>query len=101
MEKQFIGLLPLNDYLNASLDKNCTTSISPSCQNYNYLAKYQYNWWTMTGTSLNTYNVYKINKSPSLTAANSTAVPRLVLHLAKDAIYVSGDGTFNNPYILK
>ena len=32
---------------------------------------------------------------------NSSAVPRYVLHLAKDALYVSGDGTKNNPYIIK
>ena len=101
IEKQFIGLLPLYDYLNASLDTNCTTSISTSCMNYNYLAKYQNNWWTMTSTSLNTYNVFHISKSPALTSASSTAYVRPVLHLAKDAIYVSGDGTSENPYIVK
>lgn len=101
LENQFIGLLPLNDYLNASLDKNCTTSISASCMNYNYLSKYQKAWWTMTATSLNSYNVYKIESSPKLTAANNSACPRYVLHLAKDAIYVSGDGTKENPYIVK
>ena len=101
IENQFIGLLPLYDFLNASLDTNCTASTSAPCMNYNYLSKYQQNWWTMTSTSLNTYNVYKISKNASLNSANSTAVPRHVFHLAKDAIYVSGDGTKENPYIVK
>ena len=58
MEHQFIGLLPIYDYLNASLDANCETTISPSCVNYNYLAKFQSSWWTVTGAKLNTYNTF-------------------------------------------
>ena len=101
MENQFIGLLPLNDFINASLDKDCTTSISPSCQNYNYLSKFQNNWWTGTATNLNSYNVYRIETSPKLVSANSTAHIRPVLHLTRDALYVSGDGTKTNPYVIK
>ena len=101
IENQFIGLLPLYDYLNASLDQNCTTSISPSCVNYNYLAKYRFQWWTMSATNLNSYRVYRINGGPGLSTASNTAYLRPVLHLTKDALYVSGDGTKDNPYILK
>ncbi len=101
LEKQFIGLLPLSDYLNASLDQNCTTSVSPSCINYNYLAKYKYNWWTMTATNLNTFRVYRISGNATLTSASSNGYVRPVLHLTKEALYVSGDGTKGNPYILK
>ena len=69
--------------------------------NYNYLSNYKHNWWTITATSLNSYNVYQIENYAVLKRASTTAVPRYVLHLAKDAIYVSGDGTKNNPYIVK
>ena len=53
LENQYIGLLQMNDFLNASLDKNCTNTNNPSCSNYNYLSKYKYNWWTITASSAN------------------------------------------------
>ena len=102
MEKQMVGLLPLYDFMNASLDVDCVKGTSPSCVNYNYLSKYIYRWWTMTGTSLNTYNVYQISDGTAvLIFASSSAYIRPVVHLAKDAIYVSGEGTVENPYIVK
>lgn len=101
IENQFIGLLPMYDYLNASLDSNCTTTTSPSCVNYNYLTKFSYNWWTMTGTSTNTYRVYRVNKNATLTPASSNAYVRPVLYLAKDSLYVSGNGTSEQPYQVK
>lgn len=103
IENQFIGLLPMYDYLNASLDSNCTTSTSASCMNYNYLSKYRYNWWTITANNKNTHQVYLISGSSSALSytTSSSAYLRPVLYLSKDALYVSGDGTSNNPYIVK
>lgn len=101
LENQFIGLLPLSDFLNASLDSNCSASTSRSCQNYNYLSKYKYNWWIMTANSANTYQVYRISGYAASTTASNTAYVRPVLYLSKDALYVSGDGTKDNPYIVK
>ena len=88
--------------MNASLDTNCTTGTSPSCVNYNYLSKYIYRWWTITATTLNTYNVYQISYGqPILISCSSSAYVRPVVHLAKDTVYVSGEGTVENPYIVK
>lgn len=101
MENQFIGLLPIYDFLNASLDVNCKATTSASCMNYNYLSKYKYTWWTTTASSVNSYKIYRIGKSASLTSANSSAYVRPVLYLAKDALYVSGNGSKENPYIVK
>ena len=101
MENHFIGLLPLYDYMNASLDANCDNSIAPSCMNYNYLAKFERNWWTMTGVDNNTFSVYKISSSPSMSSAKSNGYVRPVFHLAKDVLYVSGNGTSEEPYIVK
>lgn len=103
IENQYISLLQMNDYLNASTDTNCTNTTSPSCINYNYLSKYKYNWWTATASSLNSYRVFRIGakSNASVTLANSNGYVRPVLYLAKDAIYVSGDGTSENPYIIK
>ena len=101
LTNQYIGLLPVNDFLTASLDENCTNTIAESCKNYNYLSKYKYNWWTVTANSTNTYKVYIINKTANTTLASSQAYVRPVFNLAKDTIYVSGDGSKNNPFIIK
>lgn len=98
---QYIGLLPVSDFLNASLDKNCTSTTSQSCENYNYLNRYKYTWWTITANSTNTYKVYVIDKIPYTTQPDSYAYIRPVLYLVNDAIYVSGDGSNQNPYIIK
>lgn len=101
LEDQYISLLPAYDFLNASLDKNCTTTIAESCSNYNYLAQYNLNWWTATANNKNTHQVYRINGSIKLTQASNTAYVRPVIYLNKDAIYVSGNGTKENPYKVK
>lgn len=103
LENKYIGLLPLFDFVNASLDSNCYAASTNSCGNYNYLASAEYNWWTITGDADNTYKVFRVSSDGrvnSSRAATSTYV-RPVIYLAKDAIYVNGDGTLENPYTLK
>lgn len=103
LENQYIGLLQINDYLNASTDINCTTTVSPSCINYNYLSKFKYNWWTITASSLNTYRVFNITGSSvaKVSSANSSFYLRPVFYLTKDLVYVSGNGSKESPYIVK
>lgn len=103
ISNQFIGLLPLSDYLNASLDANCNNSVSKSCQNYNYLGKFRYRWWTITATSANSHKVYAISNTgqPILVSPSSSAELRPVLYLTKEALYASGNGTKDDPYIIK
>ena len=98
---QYIGLLPISDFLTASIDENCNKTIAESCKNYNYLNKYKYTWWTVTANSTNTYKVYVVNKTASTALPSSYAYVRPVLQLAKDTTYVSGDGTKTNPFIVK
>lgn len=103
LENQYIGLLPLYDYINASIDKNCKSAQTPSCINYNYLNKFDYNWWTLTKDSSNSYRVYKIftDGTINLSRANSSSYIRPVIYLAEDVVYASGDGTLENPYKIK
>ena len=83
IENQFIGLLPVYDYLNASLDKNCSIVNSESCMNYNYFSQFEYSWWTATASSLDSFRVYYIFNNLSASFANRTVQVRYVLHLAK------------------
>ena len=104
LENKYIGLLPLYDYINASIDGNCNSASTGACSNYNYLnAKYDNNWWTATGESENTYRVFMISSDGSIssTRASGNGYLRPVIYLAKDTIYVSGDGTTENPFKIK
>lgn len=99
IENQYIGLLQLNEYFLASLDVNCVDAISDSCRNYNYLADFSNSYWTITADSTNTYKVYKISNTISLTNANSYAMPRMVINISENT-NVTGSGTESDPYVV-
>ena len=103
LENQYIGLLPLYDYINTSIDSNCTSATTNSCSNYNYLSNYGYNWWLQTTDSVTSYKVFRVlsEGTVDLTKANVNGVIRPVVHLATDVLYDSGNGTLESPYIIK
>lgn len=103
LESQYIGLLPLYDYINASIDENCNSAMTDSCSNYNYLDVYKFNWWLLTGDASNTYKVFKVSLdgTVTITRASSTGYIRPVVHLASDVLYSKGTGTENDPYVVK
>ena len=100
---QYIGLLPLYDYINASLDVNCHAAANQSCSNYNYLNHFDYNWWLLTADSQTNFRVYRVSNYGTIDSmkSSSNGYVRPVIHLVKDALYVSGDGTEKNPYTVK
>ena len=98
-----ISLLPVYDYMNASLDPMCENSISRNCSNYNYLAKASNKWWLLNGTNENTYEVYysdMIGKI-GLASANSKNFLRPVIKIPSTLIYKNGNGSQNNPYTIQ
>ena len=103
LDNQYIGLISINDFMNASLDKNCNQATSLSCTNYNYLSDYEYNYWTLTADKNTTHKVYKFfaDEGISLANASSFAYIRPVISIVDDAIYIKGNGTENNPYIFE
>lgn len=101
LEKQSISLLPVYDYINASVDVNCNNTISPSCQNYNYLNN-DYSWWLSTAPTTDTYSVYYVVSGVvEVTKASLHKVIRPVIYLRNDVLYVSGDGTESSPYVVR
>lgn len=103
LENQKIGLLPIYQYLLVSLDASCQTASDPQCQNYNYLAENGMNWWTLTGVEHNTYHVYSVNSSGdiNMSQGSTTMFIRPVIRLSSLTMLNSGNGTFENPYIIK
>ena len=103
LENQVFGVLPLYDYINASTDNNCMSAATKSCSNYNYLNKYDYSWWTITGDTSTSYNVYSIEEDGTIdiVKANSNNYVRPTVLLESDVLYASGDGTLEKPYLVK
>lgn len=97
-----VGLIQTNEFLLASLDANCVKTISPSCQNYNYLAEYSSSWWTMNAYSENNFEAYRVDYtvlSTSILPRSSRVRP--TLYLSNNVVYHGGTGTIDDPYIVK
>ena len=103
IENTKIGALTLSDFINASLDKECTSSVSKSCQNYNYLLNNKKTFWLVTGNPANTYEVYRVSQYGKLESiqASSYSSIRPVIHLNSKTMFSSGSGEEVNPYTIK
>ena len=99
---QYIGLLPLYDYLNASIDSLCRSAKTRNCSNYNYLDHFDYVWWLMTGDSNYSHKVFRATGGSidSYGASNSYYL-RPVIMLTNSALYAGGTGTEADPYLVK
>lgn len=95
-----IGLLPLFDYLNASVDRTCNYSLAKSCMNYNYLSKLDTNYWLLTPDSDTTYKTYAVSAigQPLLENSNAKKFVRPVIVIPSTLFYKSGNGTEASPY---
>lgn len=103
IEQQYIGMLPVYDFLNASLDGLCQTTFSKECQNYNYLTNYDSKWWTMTANMKNTASVFYVTGKGVIESdyASSSNDRRYVVALSSDVLYKSGSGTKTDPYVVR
>ena len=83
----------------ASLDTSCKNADEVTCSNYNYLADFENSYWTLTGNSANTSQVYKINSTIMSTGANNTGMARLVINISEHT-NVRGNGTEKDPFVI-
>lgn len=102
VENQYISLLGLDDFMNASLDKNCVDLYSKSCLNYNYLNRVEaVNTWTKDVVATNTYQAYRIVDGTAHAENLSEYEPyNHVIYIDGSEIVVSGTGSKNKPYVL-
>ena len=101
LENQKVGLIQANEFLIASIDENCKETDSVACQNYNYLATYDRRWWTITPVAGTSSDIYEITPTTLEDRhASGTKVLRMVIYLDKNVIYKSGDGSYDDPYII-
>lgn len=97
-----VSLLPVYDFLNASLDPDCTNTISPSCQNYNYLVT-EGGYWLANGVSDDNSMVYLVDYQGYVNTAyaNKEDKLRLVVRVGKDMMIEKGNGTKKKPYVIR
>ena len=108
LEAMPVGLLLTNEYVLASIDPNCKHIYDASCNNYNYMGTLEKTTWTLTADSSNTHKAYKLagsnNSSSSAyftsNCSNESGL-RMVIYVNGNISYISGDGTEENPYIIK
>ena len=98
---QKIGLLTAADYMNASIDSKCTSPASLNCQNYNWLVATNTTWWLATASTTSSYHTYVIDGKRGIreTTTDTYARIRPVIHISNNALYKSGTGTFEDPYL--
>lgn len=104
-DNMYIGLIQVNEYLNASLDSSCKSINDSECQNYNYLKSNSSSssWWTITPSNENSYQVYYIESYGRIDPKNcsNSAAIRPVIYISKDVMFNGGKGTEEEPYIIK
>ncbi len=102
-EETFLSLLPVYDYMNASTDIGCNTIEDRSCSNYNYLVAKAGKWWTITADGGKGTKVYGINYNGEITSdhADSKRYLRYTIVVDGTNLYQQGNGTMDNPYMMK
>lgn len=102
LQNQKLGLLTLSDYMVASIDTSCKSSKTKSCQNYNYLAK-DFDWWLVTANKEDNSTVFKVDRGGVITTDNAStySIVRPVIYLNSNVLYDSGDGSLENPYVIR
>lgn len=102
-DKYPVGLLSLYEYYRATLDSNCNGIESESCTNYNYLSSDDLgSIWTITADKDSSYRVYKIsNGKPELSNASNLGNIRVVVHVNGELVVEKGNGSKDNPYVIK
>ena len=97
-----LGLVQINEYIIASLDGSCHKLTDRTCENYNFFNELEDgSYWSITTNSARSDKAYKFNPAPFSTSASSEAGIKAVIELDKNTVYVSGDGSKDNPYTIK
>lgn len=101
LEKQVVSLINISDYAKASLDPDCSSLRSPSCNNYNYLYGIVSSTWTLNAPLDNTYEVILLSDGlMELINANTYNTYNLVIYIDGNHLYKNGTGASSDPYII-
>ena len=97
-----LSLMLPSDYMMASLDKQCEKTNDVSCSNYNYLhVNDETYYWSLTPYRSDSHSVFYFGPDPDLAQAVQEYKLKFVINISPDSIYLKGDGTKDNPYVIK
>lgn len=101
-DSYLIGLITASEFMAASLDENCTTTISRSCSNYNFLSSNSSSAWTITAIADDSKSALRYS-SIGLRKIEASISSKLypVIFISKRAFYKSGTGSSTDPYIIR
>lgn len=103
IENSKISLIPVYEYMKASISPACATPSSRECKNYNYLYNDDMSWWTNTGDTANTDKIYAVNYNGEIERerGNSRKLARYVVALKDNTVLNKGNGTESKPYTIR
>ena len=101
LAKQQLGLINVYEYMQASLDENCNSTRSASCQNHNWYANYRDRIWTINGDANDTSKVWYMFQTINSSSASTYHSLYAVFNISDKVTYVTGDGTEGNPYVIR
>ena len=100
LSNQTLGMLPVYQYLQASLDEGCIYTMSPSCINFNYLASLSPSFWSITSDADSSFRSFIIGGTARLINSSTTSPVRVTALLSSEVLLSSGDGSQDNPFRL-
>lgn len=100
LDNQYIGTITAYEYMRASIDEKCTSALSQSCKNYNYLVS-DFSYWTLTADSVSSYNAYYVYGSLNETETSDRSSIRPVITISSDVMYKSGNGSVEHPFVVR
>ena len=100
LDNQMFSAITVKDYVNASLDQNCSINNTITCQNYNFL---NLPGWTANAYSGNTYSAYYIDADEGIQISDTytNKAVRPIKKIKKDVLYVSGTGEKLDPFMIR
>lgn len=102
IDNQYVTMINASEYMRASIDSHCNSTNTYTCSNYNYFNSISTSYRTITAVADNSYQVYSISKGVlELSKASSTFTFYPIIYIDRLSLYVSGNGTQENPYMVR
>jgi len=100
---QYISVLSASEIPMASLDQRCILLNSGNCSNFNFFYKADTGIiWTSTAVTTTTFGVIRITPGDAFVVnANTRNRYHWVLHVSGSEPFVSGTGTWSDPYVIE
>lgn len=100
-DKYPLGLVQVNEFLMASIDNNCSNYNDYNCTNYNYFSKINGGYWTITPSNVDDYSQFYIGNVAGIADTSDKLPVKLAIYVNGNIKYTKGDGTEENPYVIK